>query len=222
MKHGKLSIVILCYNAPVYVRKLLKSLEGQEGADYEIIIVDNNSRWLNSFYFFFSSMRLRRLRSYVRASTNLFFAGGMNLGVRQCSSEATHVLLLNSDTEFRDPLALKKVMDVHERGVTGFGEIGPPLPRCDGFFFLVDRDLYEEIGGLDEKFKWWWSITKFQGLVLSRGLTVKAISNHDDLLVHFGGKSGDAWKAVNSPDIPDEASSWFPEDRTGYKVISRI
>jgi GT2 family glycosyltransferase len=192
-------------------------LNRQVDIDYEIILVDNDSKRANSILFFLQTLRLASA-TFVRSPKNLFFSGGMNLGAKCAARESTHLLLLNSDVEFLEPRALKKTAEAHKRGVTGYEFLTNP-DRCDGFCFLVDRDLYEQLGGLDERFKWWWAITKFQGDIISRGFDVQAIEQYQHLLLHHGGKSGDAWKAVNVSTRPIEADGWFPNCYSIKRIV---
>jgi hypothetical protein len=74
---------------------------------------------------------------------------------------------------------------------------------------LVDRDLYRE-HGLDERFGWWWSVTLLQARLLAAGHRVLAIREHDELLVHFGGKSGATPRNAAAAAVSgDEVRAWF-------------
>lgn len=83
-------------------------------------------------------------------------------------------------------------------GISAYGAVNDgKTTRVDGYCFLIDKDLYDKFK-LDENFKWFWSITKLQGEVLEiPNTSVKAYYDHDDIIIHYGGKSGKAFKKVN-------------------------
>jgi GT2 family glycosyltransferase len=219
----KLTLIVLCHNAPLFVARLLDSIETLQGIDFETVVVDNGSDRQNQITSFITSLNAGHTETYIRSRTNLFFPAGINLGAKLASPDCTHLMYLNSDTEFKDPEALKKMAAMHRPGITGLGVVkSNSVPeRPDGFCFLIDRAVHVRFGGLDEQYKWWWSITKLESQVLQAGLSVQAVRHYENLLVHFGGKSGDAWKAVNLPEPPTESALWF---NTGARitVIDRI
>jgi glycosyltransferase involved in cell wall biosynthesis len=206
--HRKVAIVIVAHNALRYCARLLRSLQITRGVEYEVVVVDNRSRPAARLLLFaFSAMgRINRLCLLDR---NTFFAEANNVGVAAAARDCDLVLLLNSDTEARHPDWLAQLVSLHARGVTAYGVAGGGFDRADGYCFLVDRDLYESYG-LDENLQWWWAITRLQAQILSKGHIVRAIRNHDEWLVHFGGKSGGAWKSATGMSLdPVEAASWF-------------
>ena len=128
------------------------------------------------------------------------------------SRVSSHVLLLNSDVEVRDADWLSRLMALHHRGATSFGFVdADPVPRADGYCLLVDRDLMLQ-HGLDEDFEWYWSITKLQAELLCAGHRVRAVREHDHLLHHFGGKSGQPVVTRNAKGMDldrDQVRGWF-------------
>jgi GT2 family glycosyltransferase len=205
----KLAIVILAHNAVGYVFRTLWSLRRQEHVDYDVILVDNGSG-LFSRVVLAMYARLFGVRSFVRSATNLFFSADMNFGAREARPDASHLLLLNSDVEFQHPRALKALCRAHVRGATGLCAIDDnPVTIADGFCFLVDRDLFAAQGGLDERFPWTRAITKLQAELLRAGYSVQAVREYRKILVHYGGKSGTAWKRVHKKVDLGEVSKWF-------------
>ena len=205
------SIVMLTHNAPRYVRISIETVRAMtQGVDYELVVVDNASgpETLALLDRFEAEGAIDTL---VRSETNLLFAAGNNLGVRHASDRATHVLLLNSDIEVKDPDWLRHLLDIHESpGITSYGYVLAEPRRLDGYCFLIDADLYRDHGGLDEGHQWFWGVTKLQARVLAAGHVAKGYREHDDRLVHFGGKSGDAFKTARGMDVTrDEAMGWF-------------
>jgi glycosyl transferase family 2 len=185
----EVSIVVVTHNAFIYCLRLFRSLSRTAGVRYEVVVVDNRSRLPTRLLLIALALggRIKRLCMLHR---NTLFAEGNNIGVDATSREAPLVLLLNSDVEVRDPMWLRNLVDAHQRGVTALGFVDEhPISRADGYCFLIDRDLYQNIR-LDESHQWWWGMTKLQAAVLREGLPVRSVRDHDDLLVHFGGKSG--------------------------------
>lgn len=186
----KVSIIVLCYNAPGYCWKTFSSLRKTQYASYEVIAVDNHSRFRTKLVLFLSYL-LGRIHKLCFLNANTLFAGGNNFGARLAAADSPLLLLLNSDILIKDPLWLDKLTALHERGASAYGYVeGGAIPRADGYCFMIDKDLYLEYQ-LDEfKYPWWWSITKLQSQLLTAGHSVKAVSEHDHILLHYGGKSG--------------------------------
>jgi len=214
------SIIVLTHDAPAYCFRTVRSLRLTTGIGYEVVVVDNRSRLPTRV-----ELALLHVVGWIDAlcllPENRLFAAGNNIGSRLASPESTHVVLLNSDVEIRDPEWLAKMLACHRRGATALGFVPTgPVPRADGYCLLVDRDLYLTYE-LDERYEWWWGVTKLQAELLRDGLSVQAVEDHDDLLVHFGGKSGDDWKSATGMDArEDEIRTWFGERRV--TVISAL
>ena len=92
--------------------------------------------------------------------------------------------------------------------------------RADGYCFLIDKDLYLKYK-LDEQFEWWWSVTKLQAQLLRDSYIVKAVKEHEEQLIHYGGMSGTAWKNSKGMSIEGkEVKRWF--DKCEIEIIERI
>jgi glycosyltransferase involved in cell wall biosynthesis len=204
----KVAIVVVSHNAPRYCVKLFRSLRLTRGISYDVIVVDNRSRALTRLVLVALSA-FNQIRRLCLLETNTFFSEANNIGVATAGRDCDLVLLLNTDIEVRHADWLVQLVRVHERGATAFGVAGGGFDRADGYCFLIDRDLYEA-HRLDETLQWWWAITRLQAQLLADGHGVLAIREHDDWLVHFGGKSGRAWKEARGMSLePGEVAAWF-------------
>lgn len=215
------AIVVVGYNALTYSYKMLRSMRRTVDASYELIVVDNNSRSATRLLWVLAKWT-RQIDRLALLGENTFFAEGNNIGVALSSRRATHVLLLNSDTEVVDPRWLRRMLDAHERGALGLGyaQTGP-WPRADGFALLVDKDLYEAQGGLDEAYQWWWGVTGLEAKLLTSGYQVAAVADYSDVMLHAAGKSGKSFKKAKSGDHDaDLVRSWFAGKPV--KVIERL
>lgn len=204
----KIGIVVVSYNALSYANKMLASVRRTTGVDYEITVVDNASTVSTRLWWTLQKFagRINRLALLDR---NTFFAEGSNIGVEMSARDVTHYLLLNTDCEVLDPAWLSRLLAVHQEGATGLRLVSSgPWPRADGFCLLVDRDCWED--GLDESYQWWWAVTGFEARLLRQGRSVQAVRKYADVLVHHGGKSGDAFKKAKSA-RKDKAfiADWF-------------
>lgn len=226
MKNPKISILILTYNAPMYVYKTIRSLKNTDYDNFEVIVFDNDSRYLTKLInlFCFSMRWIDRL---VYSNKNILFSPGNNEAFKNISKDSQFVLLLNSDIEVKDSNWLHNLLKLHERGVVSYGLcVNEPI-RADGFCFLVDKDLYEKYK-LDESYEWWWGLTKFQAVLLeNENCKIKAVKNHDNMIVHFGGASRKGFfnaknlknaKGLNT-DI-EEVRRWFGNGRV--EIIDSI
>ena len=205
----RVAIVIVTYNALRYCRITLHSLRRTRGVRYDVIVVDNRSRLPTRLFLAWEALR-GRITRLVLLERNTMFSPANNVGAAVAGRGCTHVLLLNSDVEIRDSRWLTKLLAVHRRGATSYG--APKTPAgvvAGGYCLLVDADLYRE-RKLDEELPWWWSVSKLQASLLCDGFSVRAVADHDDQVVHFGGKSGPpppgAWRDLPSP---EEVRSWF-------------
>jgi glycosyltransferase involved in cell wall biosynthesis len=206
-----ISIVVLTYNALEYVKLCIESLTNTSDVEYNVVVVDNASDE-DTKNFLHESMLSNKIDVLCNLESNRLFSKGNNVGVKISPEESNYVLLLNSDVEILDPMWLKRLLDVHKEGITTYGAcVGDQFPnRGDGYCFLIDRKLYERYW-LDELFPWWWGITKLQAEVLSGGYSVQAISDHKNIIKHYGGSSGDTFKKIkNSTKIDlQQVKSWF-------------
>lgn len=201
--------MVVTRNAFVYCARLFFSLRRTRDVSYEVVVVDNRSRLATRALL----MLLAAVGSINRLclmDTNTLFAEGNNVGVDAGRRDVPYVLLLNSDVEVRDPSWLRRLIDGHNDGITTFGYIvDPPISRADGYCLLISRALYREIR-LDEFHQWWWGVTKLQAAVLRRGLPVRSVVEHDDFLIHFGGKSGRAHRKAGGMDVgTEQVVEWF-------------
>lgn len=220
-QNRKVSIIMLTHNAPAYVRLTATSLASHtKDVDYELIAVDNSSRLPTRLLL----GRLRRqgiIQKLQMNKDNLLFAKGNNQGCRLASSDTTHYLLLNSDVEIRSDRWLSALLDCCPAGgISAYGLVQNEPMRADGYCILFDRALYDRYG-LDEAYEWFWSITKIQAQTLQEGSQVVAIAEHEEMLHHFGGKSGSAYRgAAGMSEVHQTICGWFGERK--IQVRSRI
>jgi hypothetical protein len=205
----RVSILILTHNALRYVYRILKSLRLTSHVSYEVIVVDNHSRFRVKMLLLWLQ-QMGWVNKLCLLDHNSLFAAGNNIAARLADSESSYLLLLNSDVEIRHPDWLKVLLENHERGITSYGIVkGNPITRVDGFCLLIDKDLYQK-HTLDESFQWWWNTTKLQAKVLIDGYSVKGFVDHERYIHHFRGKSGSDFKGATGMDLdPKEAVSWF-------------
>ncbi len=92
----KLTIITINYNSSENTIKLLESLKKQTDKNFDVIVVDNNSKDID---------RLMEHRTtednviYLKNDKNLGFSGGNNVGIKRAlASGSDWVLLLNNDT----------------------------------------------------------------------------------------------------------------------------
>lgn len=93
MAGKQLDIIIVSYNTAEYTKRAIQSVYDQtQATDFNIIVVDNNSpdNSVDVIRDNFPDVTL------IESKQNLGFAGGVNLGAKETSSE--YILLLNPDT----------------------------------------------------------------------------------------------------------------------------
>ena len=207
----KVSILMLTHNAPRYVELSIRSLvERTRGVDYALVVVDNASKPPTTDLL----KRLQReglIQHLTLLGYNSFFARGNNIAAQNTAPDSTHLLLLNSDVEIKDPHWLSNLLMVHKPGITAYGvtaHLRNPL-RVDGYCLLVDAALYRE-HELDEAHEFFWAVTKFQAALLAQGYSVQGYAEHERYLHHFGGKSGNDFKTAKGLSLSqEELAGWF-------------
>lgn len=212
------SILVVSYNAPLSILRLVRSLRTTSGVDYELVFVDNRSRGATRWLLHILAAR-RLINRLTLLDRNTLFAGGVNTALRVSDPRSTYVLLLNPDIEITSSQWLARMLEIHQPGATSLGYVdGAPWPRADGYCLLVDRELF---AGLSPEFRWWWAVTKLQADLLRAGHTVQAVREHADLLIHEGGASGRPPRRAKGMDTTaDTIRSWFEGRRVS--VIERL
>jgi GT2 family glycosyltransferase len=119
-----LSIIIVNWNSAGFVKKCLESIYANaDDLEFEIVVVDNNSRdecqEIVKTYF-------PRVR-FIQSKDNLGFAGANNLGVRCCRGRK--LLFLNPDTEFVGSVMRPLSSFLDETADAGI--VGPKLLNSD-------------------------------------------------------------------------------------------
>ncbi len=93
---NKISIIILNYKTPKLTCDCIKSIiHYTRDADYEIVVVDNNSQDDSRTYLELNFSNIPQIK-LIYSDKNLGFSGGNNLGVKNASGE--YLFFLNSDT----------------------------------------------------------------------------------------------------------------------------
>ena len=173
MNYPRVSIIVLNWNGLDDTIECLESLRKITYPNYEVIVVDNGSEG--------DDVRVLRekYRDYVQVvqnDRNLGFAGGSNVGIRHALGKGTdYVLLLNNDTVV-DPAFLDGLVSCcrtdQRIGAAGpklyyyddparvqlpqlYGKVGDApkdMETLSGAAFLVGREVWGEVGLLDEVF----------------------------------------------------------------------
>lgn len=218
----KVSILMLTYNAPRYVKKSIVSLKKlTSNQNYELIVVDNDSKHptVRTLYKLKSRGLVDKL--YYNSNNDLF-AKGNNIAARLASEDSDYYLLLNSDVEIKSPDWLDKLIELmpEEGGIASFGAVQSAPKRADGYCMMINADLYNKYK-LDEHFQWWWGVTKLESQVLKEGKKVIAVDNHEEYIHHFGGKSGKGFSDATGMDVDmDEVKKWFEDG--DVKIIPHL
>jgi glycosyltransferase involved in cell wall biosynthesis len=207
-RREKVSILMLTHNAPRYVELSIRTLERYtRNVNYELVVVDNASERP-------TKNLLKRLHeqglihNLTFLSYNSFFAEGNNIAARKAADDSTHLLLLNSDVEIRNPHWLSNLLMAHRPGITAYGVIDNPV-RVDGYCLLVDAELFRA-NPYDEAHQFYWANSKLQATVLAQGYSVQGYADHERYVHHFGGKSGKDFKTAKGLSLPqEELAEWF-------------
>lgn len=120
-----ISIIIINYNSYSYTFECLKSLRNQTYKNFEVLLVDNGSKYdlflkmkekLNQFN---NILNIKLIRNII----NLYFGAGNNKAIKEAKGE--YICLLNNDTEVL-PDFIEKMVDFLEKH-PGAGMISPKI-----------------------------------------------------------------------------------------------
>jgi GT2 family glycosyltransferase len=201
----KASLIIVNYNGREDIDRCLQSLEEDDSADYELILVDNASSDGSAEYVaaHYSQVRL------IRSESNLGFGAGNNLGAAQARGK--YLAFLNPDTTVvpgwldalistldSDPgigLATSKILQMHSPGkVSGCGNdvhcSGLALGRGMG----MDQEIFSEVEDL-------------------AAISGAAFAARKDLFDSVGGFDGDFFMYVEDTDLS------FRTRLAGYRIV---
>ena len=210
----KVSIIMLTHNAMRYVYQSIHTIaKNTEDIDYELIVFDNASFFLTKLLLRFLKWQ-HKIDKVIFHKENALFAKGNNLAADHIARDSDYLLLLNSDIKVRNKVWLKKLVELcPSGGIASLGAVEYEPVRADGYCMLIDKNLFLRYK-LDEEFAWFWSVTKLQGQTLGEGKKVIAVKNHEELLHHYGGKSGKAFMNAKGmgTDI-NEVKRWFENHR---------
>jgi len=200
------SIVIVTYNAPEYVRQCLESVRARTHVPYEIVVVDNASEAPTRAY-----LQAQADLRLILNDDNRLWCAGCNQGMRAASPEARHFLLMNSDVEVLRDDWLDVMLAAMDRP-TRWGPVAlvgtrhhykplkPLYGWLDGQCLLVRRELIEQVGYLDEeRYPWAGAPQLLAAQALAGGYVYKAIHKRDRLVRHHRKRSRDGRKELPVP-----------------------
>lgn len=185
------TILMLVYNANLYTYHTLKTLKNTEGVEYEVVVLDNNSKY-STYKMLGKLKRKGYIDKIISLKENSYFVRGNNIASRLCSEKSDYIMLLNSDVEIRNSLWLKKMLEYikDKKAVIATHLCSEIDNRPDGWCYLVDKETYLK-KLLDEKnFEHTWAVAKFTGELLNDGYKIYTIRDSENFIYHFGGKSG--------------------------------
>ncbi|GAB4008969.1 glycosyltransferase family 2 protein [Spirosoma migulaei] len=128
MNPRKVSIILINYNSHQFTYNCVNSLiEKTKGVDYEVIIVDNDSK--NADYEALKPIADQPRVQLIRSRINLGFSGGNMLGVQFADPQADYYYFLNNDCVVRTDVCSQ---------LTAFMEITPDAGLCGAQMFAGD------------------------------------------------------------------------------------
>ncbi len=189
----RVSIVVVTYNAPEYVRKCVEDIRARSRVPYELILVDNASDAPTRDYV--SGLQDARL---ILNDDNRLWCGGCNQGMRSIDPHSEYVLLLNSDIEIlRDDwleIQIAAMESAPKIGIVGPKHLrvpyGPMWGFVDGFCMMIRASLLQEVGYFDEeRWPWWGAPAEFAVAAYAKGWRYRITHPQDEFIFHHEDKS---------------------------------
>lgn len=162
--HGLASIIIPCYLLPdrdgelaQFTVSCLHSIKQHLSQPYEIVIIDNGSE-------VGAEMLEREADIYIHNDENEGYGPAVNQGLAAANGD--WLIVCNNDVEFVYDWISKAVDAWHEdTGIISSHlldhdpamRVGREVPPSYGYFmgalWMISREVYEQVGGLDEQFE---------------------------------------------------------------------
>lgn len=200
-----ITIIIPTYNQPECLDITINSIINNTYANFEVIIIDNGG---NDYAPYYSRLHDNIRVFHALPNSKLNFASGINLGIKEANPLSKYILMLNDDIKILkyDYKWLHRLVSTYER-YSNIGAIGTTSNNAFGYqnflsvdekervikttalcgcCLLIEKDLIQSIGGLDE------SLIYADDLDLSIRLMNKGYNLYirtDVFIYHFGSKS---------------------------------
>lgn len=150
-KQPKIAIIILNWNGIEDTRACLNSLKKIKYPNYDIILVDNGSRYYEADYL--EKEFGNFIKFFIKNEENLGFAGGNNIAIKKLlGKNYKYFLLLNNDTEVESNF-LCQLVNLAESNKQ-IGIVGPKIKLHQ------QKNILWYAGG---EFHWWTSYNKRVG-----------------------------------------------------------
>jgi len=228
----RVSIVILNYNHPHNITRLLPSLKLTSGITYETIVVDNGSSPdVVAVLHYLKDQRF--IDNLVLSPVNTFFSEGCNIGVRESLPGTEFILLLNNDTQILNGMWLSRMIEWAEgipktflpytwsdyptypkdikRGIVsidwGYDLNVPGYVRPEGWCCLIRREAWRE---MSPDFPMTMGDMEMMASVVRDGYPCGCLSQYGKYITHFVGGSR---KSTSSPVSEGEPVTNVPEPK---------
>jgi glycosyltransferase involved in cell wall biosynthesis len=220
----QVSIVIVNFNFPHNITRLLPSLKKTVGVDYEVVVVDNGSE-PDVVKLLMDHQDQGLIDTLVLEPVNRWFEEGNNIGVRNSDPASEFILLLNNDTEILHGAWLRCMIEWAEgvpevlfpyawssqpaqpknirRGIVsidwGWDRNMPGDVRPEGWCCLIRREAWREMNpdygnGL--------GILKMWADTIRDGHPAGVLCQYKPYIVHYGGGSRPADSKYEPPPPP--------------------
>jgi GT2 family glycosyltransferase len=233
----QVSIVILNYNHPHNISRLLPTLKKISGVEFEVIVVDNGSA-PDVTALLCRHHGAGDIDKLVLNEKNKYFSEGNNIGVREADPSSEFFLLLNSDTEILDGTLLLRLIEWAEgvpetlfpyewstcptkpkdikRGIVsvdwGRDFDVPGHVRPEGWCTLIRREAWRDMDGVN--YPMCYGELQAMSTAIREGHACGCLCQYGKYIKHHHGgsrgsrKTREHVKTLHNPD-PDKVRRWF-------------
>lgn len=171
------SILVPTRDNPELLRQVVRGVLANTRPPFELVVLDNASTHPDVTGLLAEISNDPRVK-VVRFPENRFYWLAINEGLRRCDRACSLVVALNDDCVILGPTWIERLEESFG-GRTDVGFVGdlmsdtlfPTLhPLVDGYCAMFRREVFDVLGGFDERFPFWWGFADFQLRAWKRGI----------------------------------------------------
>lgn len=171
------SVLVPTHDNLEMIRQVVPGVLENTRPPSELIILDNASRQAEVVSYL-EELSTKPGVKVIRLPENRFYWPAINVGLRHCDPSCSLVIALNDDCVILGSSWIDRLRAAFA-GRTDVGFVGDLMsetlfpylpPLVDGYCTMFRREIFDTLGGFDERYPFWWGFADFQVRAWRRGL----------------------------------------------------